>query len=710
MNQIRTKFLLVIAVFSVLLSVFLIIRNCASNIDRFEEQVNLQTELALEFDLAIREYVGQTIRPFAAAHLGDDEFDPETMSTSYVARSVFEKVRRRFPDYVIKFSSDDPRNSANQANPAELSVIERFNENPEMQRWSGEICMGQDRYYALFSARRMKESCLQCHGDPKDAPSSLIAQYGSTAGFHRPIGEVIALDTVAIPIEKNEAAIRELSIVDSCFIIVGLGLLFVGVFWVFNRLVSKRLSAISSYFRQIAEQKDLSTIHLTDTESQDEIGVMVKSFNFFASRLSDIYNSLERLVEEKTVVLQDVNRDLQAEVEFRKEAQKSLKAMQEKLLLHVQQTPLGVIEWDTDFRVTSWNPAAEKIFGYSSEQAVGRLASDLIMPTKPNPNLDKVCADLRKGKGGERSTNENVCKNGDLIICQWYNTPLVDDTGNVIAIASMVQDITRQVEHEEQLEQAKLDAEAANQAKSEFLANMSHEIRTPMNSIIGFSDILIDEALDEDQRSYVATIQNSGKSLLCIINDILDYSKIEAGDMVIDAVSCSLGRIVEDVYALMSYSASEKGLMLTVDNQSGIKTDIIADPVRLKQCLVNLVGNAVKFTETGSVVIRVQQETIHGAPYLRFDVEDSGIGIAADKISTIFKSFKQADGSTSRKYGGTGLGLSITQKLVGLLGGEISVQSEPGKGSLFSFTLPLQMDSSDSGSNCPQQTTPEVNS
>ena len=710
MNKIRTKFLLVIAVFSMLLSVFLITRNCSSNINRLQKQINLQTELALEFDLAIREYVAQSIRPFAAAHLGADEFDPATMSTSYAARRVFEKVHRRFPDYVIKFSSDDPRNPANQANPAELEIIEHFNQNPDLQRWSGEITMDQERYYALFSARRMKESCLRCHGDPKDAPASLIRQYGNTAGFHRPIGEIIALDTVAIPIDKYKATIWQRSVVDSGFIVVGLSLLFIGVFWVFNRLVSKRLSAISRYFREVAEQKDLSKIHLTEAESQDEIGVMVKSFNLFAARLRDIYNSLERLVEEKTVVLQDVNRDLQAEVEFRKEAEKSLKAAQQKLLLHVRQTPLGVIEWDTDFRVMSWNPAAEKIFGYSSEEAIGRFASDLILPDEPNPLLDKVRAELCQGKGGERSTNGNICKNGNRIVCQWYNTPLVDEAGNVIAVASLVQDITQQVEYEKQLEQAKLDAEAASQAKSEFLANMSHEIRTPMNSIIGFSDILIDEALDEDQRIYVETIQNSGKGLLCIINDILDYSKIEAGDMVIDAVNCSLDRILDDVCALMRYSASEKGLTLTVDNQSGIADDIVADPVRLKQCLVNLVGNAVKFTDTGSVVMRVSTETNCGEAYLRFDVEDTGIGIAADKLNTIFQSFKQADGSTSRKYGGTGLGLSITQKLVDLLGGEISVQSEPGKGSLFSFTLPLQMDSSESDASCDRPTTPEASS
>lgn len=704
MNKIRTKFLLIIAGFSILLSVFLIARNCTSNIDRLQSQINLQTELALEFDLAIREYVAETVRPFAADHVGEDEFIPETMSTSFVARSVFEKVRNRFPDYVIKFSSDDPRNPANQANEAELEIIERFNQNPAMQRWSGEIEMDEGTYYALFSARRMKESCLRCHGVSQDAPESLIRQYGATAGFNRPMGEIIAIDTVAIPIEKYKAMIWKRSIADSCFIVFGLCFLFIGIFWLFSHLVSKRLSVISQHFRTAAEQNDLAAIHLIETDSSDEIGTMEKSFNFLASRLRSIYDSLEGLVDEKTAILQEVNHDLQNEVEVRKATEKALKETQQKLLLHIRQTPLGGIEWDVNFRVTSWNPAAETIFGYSSDEAVGRMASELILSKKDMPHTDKVWSDLLKQKGGTKSTNENVRKGGEVIVCQWYNTPLIDDAGNVIAVASFVQDITRQKEHEGQLKEAKLAAEAANQTKSEFLANMSHEIRTPMNSIIGFSDLLCDELLTEDQKSYVETIGNSGKNLLHIINDILDYSKIEAGDMTVDIISCSLSEILNDVYSLMEFSVAEKGLGFKVHDLLDRQDKIVTDPVRLKQCLVNLVGNAVKFTETGHIAIHVTVES----SCLKFEVEDTGIGIPIDKQSSIFKAFKQADGSTTRKYGGTGLGLSITQKLVRLLGGEISVKSEPDKGAVFSFTLPKHVGQCGSEECCNDRTTFQV--
>ncbi|MHC4926615.1 MAG: c-type heme family protein [Planctomycetota bacterium] len=693
MNTIRTKFLLVIAGFSIAISVFLIMRNCTSNIDRLQAQVDRQTALVLEFDLAIREYVAESIRPFAAQHISEDEFLPETMSTSYVSRSVFEKVRRRFPDYIIKFSSDDPRNPVNRANATELEVIKQFNQNPAMQRWSGEIEVGQEKYYGLFSARRMQQSCLRCHGDPVDAPASLIQQYGDKAGFHRPIGEVIALDTVAIPIEKYNAMIWQHSIVDSCFIVLGLGCLFGGVLWIFNRLVSKRLSAISSYFRQAADQQDLSKIHLIETDSSDEIGMMEKSFNFLASTLKDTYNSLEQLVDEKTSVLQDINHDLQAEVQARIETEKALKTVQQKMLLHFEQTPLGVIEWDLDFRVTSWNPAAEAVFGYSREEAMGRTAAELILPKGPIPRVERVCADLLEGKGGTRCTNENICKNGRIIFCEWYNTPLVDDDGRVIAVASLVQDITFEKEHEKQLEKAKLQAEAANQAKSEFLANMSHEIRTPMNSIIGFSDLLSEEELTDDQWNYVDTIRSSSANLLHIINDILDYSKIEAGDMKIELVECSLNTIIHEVSVLMDLPAKEKGLAFNVCRQGNITDAIVTDPVRLKQCLINLIGNAIKFTEDGYVMMRVRSESIDGCRYLEFGVEDTGVGVEAAKLSHIFESFKQADGSTTRKFGGTGLGLTITQKLVSLLGGTIAVESTPGKGSNFMLKIPVSPDS-----------------
>ena len=233
------------------------------------------------------------------------------------------------------------------------------------------------------------------------------------------------------------------------------------------------------------------------------------------------------------------------------------------------------------------------------------------------------------------------------------------------------------------------EAVKANNTKSDFLANMSHEIRTPMNAILGFSDLLCEEELTGDQKTYVETIRNSGSSLLSIINDILDFSKIEAGKLEVENIDFTLNEILDSINALFTLTASEKGLTFEVIREGDLPEYIRSDPVRLKQCLTNLIGNATKFTDSGYVRMRVSPQQVEGKGHVRFDIEDSGIGITAEKQETIFDSFSQVDSTTTRKYGGTGLGLAITKQLVDLLGGEISLTSDEGKGSVFSVVIPV---------------------
>ena len=235
-------------------------------------------------------------------------------------------------------------------------------------------------------------------------------------------------------------------------------------------------------------------------------------------------------------------------------------------------------------------------------------------------------------------------------------------------------------------------AMTAYRAKSDFLANMSHEIRTPMNAIVGFSNLLGQEELTEEQARYTKIIRDSAQNLLALIEDILDFSKIEAGMMDTEIVQCCPHDIVNNVYSLLSAAAEEKGLEFEVLTGHDLPATIHTDPARARQCLVNLVSNAIKFTESGHVYIRLSVEKRGDDVFVRFDVEDTGIGIAPEKQSMIFESFSQADSSTSRKYGGTGLGLAITKRLSEILGGEILVQSQLGKGSIFSLLIPIQTD------------------
>ncbi len=338
---------------------------------------------------------------------------------------------------------------------------------------------------------------------------------------------------------------------------------------------------------------------------------------------------------------------------------------------------------------TYTSPRVMDLLGYDPQEVIGKTPFDF-MPPEEAERIAALFRDMAESwKPLVRMENTNLHKDGRRVILETNGVPIFDADGNFRGYRGVDRDITEPKRAEVALAKAKQAAEVANQAKSEFLANMSHEIRTPMTAILGFAELLMagDLSLGE-QASYLETIHRNGEVLLRLIDDILDLSKIESGKIDLELMDCSPRQIVVDVVALMRGRAIEKGLSLEVDYGPALPETIRTDPVRMRQILVNLVGNAVKFTEHGGVRIAVRCQRRPGvAPKMRLVVADTGIGMSADGMARLFEPFTQADTSTTRCFGGTGLGLTISKRLAKLLGGDIQAQSEPGRGSVFSLTI-----------------------
>ena len=335
------------------------------------------------------------------------------------------------------------------------------------------------------------------------------------------------------------------------------------------------------------------------------------------------------------------------------------------------------------------------MLGWESGELIGKRAHATMHHSKaggaPYPQDEcPIYASLRDSNPRRISDEVFWRKDGTSFPVEYVTTPLRDENHEIIGAVLVFSDITESKRAQQELHHAKEAAEAANRAKRQFLANMSHEIRTPMNGVMGITELLLDTMLTQEQRELAETIRTSAEALLIVINDILDFSKIEAGELRFEELDFNLREVVEDTLAMLAGQAQAKGLELNCAVAPEVPTQMCGDPGRLRQILTNLVGNAIKFTHSGKVAIRVTPEEETAAEVLvRFEIQDTGIGIPPETQAELFHAFVQADDSMTRKYGGTGLGLAICRQLVERMGGRIGVESTPGQGSRFWFTALL---------------------
>ena len=621
MNSLKIKLLLLIGISVIISSGILIHRTYTSVTSYVELLTSQQLSLALNFDLAIREYVADTIRPMMFNLVGEGKFVPETMSTSYVARRIFEKVNKKFPNYIIKFSSVNPRNPVNLAGPEELDMIAYFNNNPDHTVWEGAVVIGGKKYYATFSAMRMEKSCLRCHGDPAVAPLELIERYGSNASFYHPIGKVVGLDTIAIPSDTVKSLLLKENFKNLGFLVVVIALLCASIVFIFKFVITDRLSKITHHFLDAEKQSEKLKIGRVEVEGTDEIAILAESFNKLSTKLNRTY--IEHTLE----------------IERREQAQKALRESEEKYrkLFEMESDALALIDIETE-RMFDVNPAFIKLFGFSKEEILNMKITDF----SKDPEETKISMENCEGHIPLRFQKK---KNGTFFSAE-ITSNFFDYMGRKVCMAAM-RDITDRRTIEEQIQ-------ASLNTKELLLNEIHHRVKNNFEIISSLLDMSSMTSDNPEIQKILLSSRTRIHSMSMIHSQLYQSESFDRVNMV-----KHINELSENLKILYNI---EKKIDLVIESSNVYLSLNQAIPCAL--ILNELITNSIKYAfvgrEQGTIRISIP-DSDDNTVFLR--VNDDGIGIS-DEVDS-----KPA----------SGLGLLLVKNLVvGQLKGEISIDNDNG--------------------------------
>lgn len=621
MKSIKSKLILFIGTIVIIFSSILLQSTYNVTTSNVEDLAKQQLSLALNFDLAIREYVAEKVRPLMFNLISKEAFIPETMSTSFVARNIFEKVRENFPDYIIKFSSGNPRNPANQAGPEELNMIKYFNDNPLDEVWTGEINMGGKPYLAQFSAMRMEKPCLRCHGDPANAPYELIERYGPDASFYLPLGEVVGLDTIAIPSDKVNQRLWQEKVRNIGFLGILILLLCASLVFIFKFIITDRLSIITHHFLHTEKQGDDAMIGAIEMKGRDEIAILTGSFNKLAERLNDSYAKLK------------------IEVEERKQAQAALRESEEKYrtLFDMESDALALMDIETG-DILDVNKAFINLYGFRKEEILCMKNTDFSAePHKTQKSVQnhEINIPIRYHK-----------KKDGTVFPTEISASIFEYQGREVLIGA-VRDITERKHAEEQIKTSLREKEI-------LLREIHHRVKNNFEIISSLLDMSSMRTDSQETQNLLLNARSRIHSMSLIHSQLYQTDRFDRIDM--DRHISELSHHLLCVYG----SGKKIDLILTPSKVYLSVSQAIPCALVLNELISNVFKHAFREKKQGTVRISIS---------------------TPDPTTVLIQVIDDGDGIPEGLdiHSQTGLGLKMARHLVsGQLKGEMRVKNDSG--------------------------------